>query len=252
VANAYDPDGVATMQIYVVPGKVAYQTNSSRLNTNLNIAPGYYNVVVQEWSNSGSYFKKTVNITVQNRPPTVTITSPAPGATVSDPVTVTANAMVNGPGTITAYTVYDGNGSAVYSTRKPTLNASLNLPQGPELLTVVAWDSTGAAGAASESITVNGGSGGDQVVITSPTNYAVLNSPVDFAASATTSCPEGIYALQIYTNPGVLAYTAHSSSVNKSIKLAAGYYYGAVQAWDNCGGTFSSNVQFQVQRTKVR
>jgi hypothetical protein len=114
-------------------------------------------------------------------------------------------------------------------------------------MTVVAWDSTGAAGAASESITVNGGSGGNQVVITSPTNDAVLTSPVTFTASATTSCAAGIQALQIYTDPGVLAYTAYSSSVSKSIALASGIYYGAVQAWDNCGGSFTSDVTFQVQ-----
>jgi hypothetical protein len=247
VANAYDPNGVAAMQIYVVPGKVAYQTNSDSINTNLNIAPGKYNVVIQEWSDTDTYLKKTVAITVQNGPPTVTITSPAPGATVSNPVHVAATAKVNGTGNIVAYRVYAGNGDAVYTSNSSTLNANINLPQGPEQMTVVAWDSTGAAGAASESIIVNGGSGGNQVVITSPTNDAVLTSPVTFTASATTSCAAGIQALQIYTDPGVLAYTAYSSSVSKSIALASGIYYGAVQAWDNCGGSFTSDVTFQVQ-----
>lgn len=135
--------------------------------------------------------------------------------------------------------VYDVNGS--------TLNANVSLPQGPVNLTVVAWDSTGAAGSANENITVNGGSGGSQVTITSPANGGTVSSPVTFAASATTTCISGVYALQIYTNPGVLAYTAYASSVNQAISLSPGYYYGAVQAWDNCGGTFKTNVQFQVQ-----
>jgi hypothetical protein len=74
-----------------------------------------------------------------------------------------------------------------------------------------------------------------------------VNSPVTFTASATTTCKAGIYALQIYTNPGVLAYTAYASSVSKAIALSPGYYYGAVQAWDNCGATYTTPVQFDVQ-----
>ena len=247
VASAYDPDGVAAMQIYAVPGKVAYQTNSNSIDTNIALAPGSYNVVVQEWSNSGSYLKKTVNITVEDSAPTVTISSPAPGATVSDPVHVVATAKVNGTGTIVHYRVYSGQGVAVYDVNGSTLNANISFPQGALNMTVVAWDSTGAAGAANENITVNGGSGGSQVTITSPANYGTVSSPVTFAASATTSCSAGIYALQIYTNPGVLAYTAYASSVNRAISLSPGYYYGAVQAWDNCGGTFKTNVQFDVK-----
>jgi hypothetical protein len=74
--------GKRALQIYAVPSKVAYQTTSSSINTNIALAPSRYSVVVEEWSNSGSYLKETVNITVQDNAPTVTISSPAPGATV--------------------------------------------------------------------------------------------------------------------------------------------------------------------------
>lgn len=247
LVQAYDPDGVSALQIYVVPGKVAYQTSSDHINTNLNVPPGSYSVVIQEWSNSGSYLKKSVNITVQNAPPTVTIATPAAGATVSNPVHVVATAKVNGTGKIVHYRVYDAQGVAVYDVSGKVLNAYVNLPQGSLTLTVVAWDSSDAAGAASVNITSNGGSGGAQVVITSPTNYATVSSPVTFTATATTACKAGIYAMQVYSNPGVVAYTAYASSVNTQISLSPGYYYGAVQAWDNCGGTFSTPVQFDVQ-----
>ena len=247
LAQAYDPDGVSALQIYVVPGTVAYQTSSNRINTKLNIAPGTYNVVIQEWSDSGSYLKKTVNLTVQNAPPTVHISTPAAGATVSNPVQVVATAKVNGTGTIVHYRVYDAQGVAVYDYSGKSLNAYVNLPQGALTLTIVAWDSSGASGAASVSVTSNGGSGGAHVAITSPTNYMTVGSPVTFTATATTGCRAGIYAMQVYSNPGVVAYTAYASSVNTQITLSPGYYYGAVQAWDNCGGTFSTPVQFGVQ-----
>ncbi len=247
VVSAFDPDGVAALQIYAVPGKVAYQTTSSNIDTNLTLAPGNYAVVVQEWSNSGGYQKKTVNITVQNAAPTVKIGSPVTGTTVSDPVHVMASAKVNGTGTIVHYRVYTASGVAVYDVDGKTLNAYLHLAQGPVKLTIVAWDSSGAAGAASANITVSGGSGGAQVVVTSPANYATVSSPVTFTATANASCGAGVYAIQIYTDPGVLAYTTYSSSVNTAINVASGYHYGAVQAWDNCGGTFTTPVQFQVQ-----
>jgi hypothetical protein len=247
VVSAFDPGGVSALQIYAVPGKVAYQTTSSTINTNLNLAPGSYAVVVQEWSNSGTFLKKTVNITVQNAAPTVRIGSPAAGTTVSDPVHVMASAKVNGIGTIVHYRVYSGSGVAIYDIDGKTLNAYIHLPQGPVNLTVVAWDSSGAAGASSANITVNGGSGGAQVAITSPSNYATVSSPVTFTASATASCGAGIYAMQVYTDPGVLAYTTYSSSVNTAINVPSGYHFGAVQAWDNCGGTFTTPVQFRVQ-----
>jgi hypothetical protein len=246
-AQAYDPNGVAAIQIYLVPGKVAYETKSSSLNTKLKIAPGSYNVVIQEWSQTGTYLKKTVSITVQNAAPTVVISSPKAGSTVSDPVHVVATAKVNGTGTIVHYRVYSSAGIAVYDVNASTLNAYVTLPQGYLPLTVVAWDSSGAAGAATANITVSGGSSGPQVVITSPVDYSSVSSPVTFTASATTSCKGGIYALQIYTNPGVLAYTAYAPSVSKAITLSPGYYYGAVQAWDNCGATFTTPVQFGVQ-----
>jgi hypothetical protein len=248
IAQAYDPSGVAALQIYVVPGTVAYQTTASKLNKKLNIAPGSYGVVVQEWGNDGSYLKKTVDITVQNAPPTVTITSPAAGVTVSNPVHVAATARVNGTGTIAHYRVYSAPNVAVYDINASSLNAYIALPQGKVNLTVVAWDSSGAAGSTSANITVNGGTnGGAQVIVSSPLNYSTVSSPVTFTAKATTSCNKGIYALQVYTNPGVVAYTAYASSVNTAVTLSPGYYYGAVQAWDNCGATFSTPVQFDVQ-----
>jgi len=247
LVSAYDPNGVAALQIYAVPGKVAYQTTSSNIDTNLTLAPGNYAVVVQEWSNSGAFLKKTVHITVQNAAPTVRIGSPVAGTTVADPVHVMASAKVNGIGTIVHYRVYSGSGVAVYDVDGKTLNAYIHLPPGPVNLTVVAWDSSGAGGAASTNVTVNSGSGGAQVVITSPANYTTVSSPVTFTATAAASCGAGIYAIQVYTDPGVLAYTTYSSSVNTAINVSSGYHFGAVQAWDNCGGTFTTPVQFQVQ-----
>jgi hypothetical protein len=56
VANASSPacsKGVAAMGIYTAPGKLAYKVNGAKLDTNLGMSNGTYNVVVQEWDNCG-------------------------------------------------------------------------------------------------------------------------------------------------------------------------------------------------------
>src|SRR5256886_15594772 len=56
VASASSPacsKGVSAVGIYTAPGKLAYKVNGSKLDTNLGMANGSYNVVVQEWDNCG-------------------------------------------------------------------------------------------------------------------------------------------------------------------------------------------------------
>ncbi len=56
--------GVASMGIYTAPYQLAYVVNGASLNTNLNLGPGTYNTVVQEWDNCGGATKAPVTITV--------------------------------------------------------------------------------------------------------------------------------------------------------------------------------------------
>src|SRR5690242_19519944 len=56
--------GVASMGIYTAPGVLAYVVNGSSMNTNLNLNPGTYNTVVQEWDRCGGASTTPVTITV--------------------------------------------------------------------------------------------------------------------------------------------------------------------------------------------
>src|SRR5690348_6427636 len=55
--------GVSSMGIYTAPYVLAYKVSGSSLNTYLNLSPGTYNTVVQEWDKCGST-KTAVTITV--------------------------------------------------------------------------------------------------------------------------------------------------------------------------------------------
>jgi len=66
-ASAASPNcakGVASMRIYSSPGVVAYTVDASSLNTQINLAPGTYDSVVQSWDNCGNVGKTFVTITV--------------------------------------------------------------------------------------------------------------------------------------------------------------------------------------------
>ncbi len=56
--------GVAAMGIYTSPGVLAYVGPGAKLNTILNLNPGKYGTVVQEWDNCGGEAKTAINITV--------------------------------------------------------------------------------------------------------------------------------------------------------------------------------------------
>jgi hypothetical protein len=56
--------GIAAMGIYTADNALAYSANGSTLDTNLNLNPGTYKTVVQEWDKCGGSTAKPVRITV--------------------------------------------------------------------------------------------------------------------------------------------------------------------------------------------
>src|SRR5262249_47021050 len=77
----------------------------SSINTSLNLAAGNHTLVVRAWDNTGAFGDKTVTITVTGggpppscgSTPTVTVTTPQNGSTVTAPVSVQASACSANP-----------------------------------------------------------------------------------------------------------------------------------------------------------
>jgi len=91
------------------------------------------------------------------------------------------------------------------------------------------------------------GSSQGSVTVSSPANNSVVNSPVHYVASATTTCPSGMSAIGIYTAPGHLAYWVHGAQLNHYLALNPGGYNTTVQAWDNCSNAFKKHVAITVR-----
>src|SRR3954453_6263459 len=97
--------------------------------------------------------------------PSVTICSPASGATVASPVRVVAGTTDSHP--VTLLQIYV-DGAKAYQVAESSLDTSLSLNSGSHRLTVQAKDSTGAVFKSTIFITVSSGSSGS-----SPLNHIV-------------------------------------------------------------------------------
>lgn len=165
-AGSTDTNPVDLMQIYL-DGQKAYEVASNQVDTNLAMAVGSHRLTVQAQDNTGAIFKSTESIAVQNSSTgpcslnpnnqTVTICSPASGATVTSPVNVVAG--TTDTNSIKILQIYV-DGVKVYQVASNQLNTNLTMSNGTHRLTVQAQDSTNAIFKSTESITVGSGGGG--------------------------------------------------------------------------------------------
>jgi len=105
------------------------------------------------------------------------------------------------------------------------------------------WDNCGGASTASVKITVKTEAG---VYVTSPANHTTISAPINFAATATTTCSLGVAAMGIYTAPSQLAYSVNGASLNTSLALNPGTYNVVVEEWDHCGGAATTPLTITV------
>jgi hypothetical protein len=239
--------GVASMGIYTASNELAYTAQGSTLNTNLNLSPGTYYTVVEEWDNCGGATTTPITITVSNASG-VQVSSPANDSTVSDPVTFVATASSSCAQGIASMGIYTAPGQLAYVVNGSTLNKSLTLNPGTYNTVVQSWDNCGAA--EKTPITINVASSStsqSQVKVSSPANNSTDSSPVPFAATATSSCAKGVASMGIYTAPGQLAYVSQGATLKTNLALSAGNYTAVVQEWDNCGGAAKTPVTFSAK-----
>jgi len=156
--------GVGSMGIYPEPSDLVYVTNGASLNTSINLNPGSYGVVVEEWDNCGGATTSTVNITVSKSGATgVYVTSPANNATVNSPANFVATATTSCSQGVASMGIYTAPYQLAYVANGASLNTSLSLNPGTYNMTIEEWDKCGGASTAPLTVTVSGsGSGSGQ------------------------------------------------------------------------------------------
>ncbi len=177
---------------------------------------------------------------------TVSVSSPSNGGTYAGPVQFTATGSSSTcPTGVGSMGIYTSPGVLAYVENGGSLNTTLTLNPAAYNIVITEWDNCGGSTTAPVKITVQSG-GSSGVSVSSPANNSTVGSPVNFKATATTTCPKGVSSMGIYTAPYQLAYTVQGASLNTNLSLSAGTYHTVVEEWDSCGGAATTPVTITV------
>src|SRR5207237_9127372 len=147
----------------------------------------------------------------------VNVTSPGSGTTAQSPIHYIATATTSCSKGVSTMGIYTAPHVLAYTVNGAKLETNLTLSPGTYRTTMEEWDNRRGASTTPITVTVSGSSLGVQV--SAPANNATVGSPVQYVATATTSCSKGISAMGIYTAPNVLAYPVNGASLKPKLIL---------------------------------
>jgi hypothetical protein len=178
----------------------------------------------------------------------VSVSAPANNSVVATTVQFVATANSSCAKGISAMGIYTAPNVLAYTVNGGSLNTELTLNPGTYQTVVQEWDNCGGVSKTGVTIIVKGSA--PEVQVTSPANNSSVGPQVRYTATASSSCANGVAAMGIYTQPGVLAYVVQGASLNTVLSLSAGTYSTVVQEWDNCGGFAKTPVTINVAGTQ--
>ncbi|MEO8425632.1 MAG: Ig-like domain-containing protein, partial [Verrucomicrobiota bacterium] len=180
-STASDSDGTITKVELFNGGTLLGTDTTSPYNFSWNnVAVGSYTLTAKATDNTGAVTTSSpINITVNppaNQSPTVSISSPANGATFIAPANITVNSTANdSDGTISKVELFDGSTLLGTDTGSPFSFSWNNVAAGSYTLTAKATDNAGAVTTSSPiNITVNAG-GSQTAFVTGVTLGALRN-----------------------------------------------------------------------------
>jgi hypothetical protein len=229
--------GISAMGVYTGPDQLVYTVQGSKLDTLINLNPGVYNTVVEEWDNCGGASVTPVKITVGSGSQVV-VSTPKPNSAVSSTVQYVASASSSCSKGVSAMGIYTAPGQLAYTSQGAQLNTLLTLNPGVYDTVVEAWDNCGGASVAPVTITVGGSS--TSGVFTNLqgqkgwTGYALLPPLYNICTSCSPSGPQATWSMtQNISSP--------SLSGNSSLMDIGGETVYSDILWNNhLIGNFSS------------
>lgn len=171
----------------------------------------------------------------------VSISQPANGATVGNPVQVVANGVGCWAG-VASMGIYVNNVLKWVGTGS-SINTSVGLDPGNYSGVIIEWDKCGGASTAAVAFSVTGQTG---VFVSSPANNSTVTPTVNVAATASSStCPQGVASMGVYVNNQLL-HVQNGPNLNAQLNLSSGPQQIVTQAWDYCGGASSATTNVNV------
>jgi acid phosphatase len=137
-----------------VDGVRAYNAGpTDKINANIPMTLGVHKVVVRAWDTSGASGDQRLSLTISNKP-AVAVSTPANGANVISPINVRASATASNGHWISGWWVYLDGVRKYQAGSSGSINANIAASSGSHKLVVRVWDTTGAYGDQTITVTV--------------------------------------------------------------------------------------------------
>jgi predicted phage tail protein len=247
-ASASDPENQM--------GRVEFYNGSSLLGTDTtapysmtwsNVAAGTYSLTAVAYDAAGqSGHSAPVSITVAaagNKPPTVSLTAPANGATFTAPASIAISASASDPeNQLARVDFYNGSTLLGSDTSAPYSFTWSNVSAGTYALSAIARDAGGLTKqSAAVSVTVSGANQPPTVSLTAPATGASFVAPASITISANASDPENQLSRVDFYNGSTLLGSDTSAPYSFAwSNVAAGTYSLTAIARDAAGLTKQS------------
>ena len=243
-------DGIAAWdpaRIYQSGDKLVFQGKLYQATTQIwNASPSYC-------TSCGWYQELGTCSATANQPPSVALTAPANGASVSSgaAITVSANAT-DSDGSIAKVEFFRGGSSLGSDTSAPYAVTWSNASAGSYQLTAVATDNQGATTtSAARSITVTGAPSGDTTPPSVPAGLASATQSstsvsLSWNASSDNAGGSGIAGYRVYRNGTQVGTPTGAAYTDTALSADTSYSY-QVAARDNAGNVSAKSAALNVR-----
>jgi hypothetical protein len=247
-ASASDPENRLARVEFYRDGMLLGSDSSSPYSFTWSSAPaGTYSLTAVAFDSDGAQATSAaVSITVRgpNQPPTVSITSPANGATFTAPATIPMTASASDPENRLGRVEFYRNGTLLGSdSSSPYSFTWSSAPAGSYTLTAVAVDLDGAQATSSAvPVTVNTNQP-PSVTLTAPANGATFTAPATIPMTASASDPENRLArVEFYANGTLLGADSSSPYAFTWSSVPGGSYTLTAKVFDSDGAQMTSSA----------
>ena len=165
--------------------------------------------------------------------PTVTVSSPGPGASVTSPVQLDASASPTSGHSITGWRVYVDSVNVYSGGAVNYITPQIKMGAGSHTVVVRAWDTSGGYG--DRSFTLQAATALPTLAVATPVNNVTVGTPVNVQAAASPTPGHTIQSWLVLVDGRNTLSAGATTKVNLQVPLTQGKHTVAVQAHDSSG-----------------
>ncbi len=175
-----------------------------------------------------------------------TVNSPASGAYVGSPFTLSASSATCSYQPVAAMAYSIDSGSDVVTVNSQVLDAQVSSATGVHVLHVKAWGNQGAGCVTDVSIDVTVGTSGGNPIVSTPSAGATVSSPFPLSASATSCSSQPVGAMAYSIDSGANLVTVNAQSLNAQVSATVGAHTLHVKSWGDQGAGCATSIAVNV------